>query len=195
MPTNRTQMWLARLSICMGVILLIVLKFWGLGSIETTTDGPAKIYHQSPTAIIFPFMLAVIISIVGIVYLLQPRRLYRVISVVLFSIAVIFLVTVVPIPFFHRVVVTDQYFSQRIGYWFAPNEQMLRFDQLLYLHVVSDSNAQNLRTDKLQYVLECRLKPKGNIVTIPLQDLMKKALPEIYIQAAKKGVVIGYEIE
>ena len=58
--------------------------------------------------------------LLGIVLWMQPRRLYKFMSVVVIAMAVLLIGNLVPTSFLHRVVLTPDGFELRTGAWYAP---------------------------------------------------------------------------
>jgi len=187
MPATRTQMWLARGAIVVCVVLLILLKTIGFGGVTSIKDGSATIYSGSPIGSVMFGVMGIIVCVLAVVFWMQPGRLFTFFSVVLFLLAIYVFVNV-PNGLNHRVVVTPDSFSRRSGSWYSPVEHRVDFDTVLYLQLAETEPTRNGRTN---YELQCFTKPDGDIIAVPVFDMMKKALPEIYRSAAAHDIVVG----
>ncbi len=87
----------------------------------------------------------------------------------------------------HCVIVTADRCFDRVGLWFAPRERTVAFNALSYIDL---KEADLGRSDHRNYVLGCYPKTGQDVITVPLDDNLIKALPEIFRNAAKRGVII-----
>ncbi len=183
-PANRTQMWIARVLIATCIILFLLIKIIGSGEILMTKDGNSTVYHQSLFFSIIPCALGVIIFVAGIVCLMQPGRFFKFISVVLFALTIVIFFTA-PTSFTHRLVVTPYNFYNRTGFWLSPTETRVDFDSLAYITIAETGKD---RHGFPEYELQCFTKPEGDLIRIPVNDMVEKALSEIIHRASEHGV-------
>jgi len=177
-------MWLARGAIFTLLVTLPVLLLFG-PRISTVTDGNSIVYSPSLVLPVISFAFAVIIGVGAVVFWMQPRGFSRSIAAALALVALYVLFNA-PTGLNHRLVVTPHSFDLRIGSWYAPQNTKLDFTSLHYLSV-----------DQLKdggYEINA-ITREGTQTSIPVNDLLKKALPEILRGAAQSGVVIGDSAE
>jgi hypothetical protein len=129
--------------------------------------------------------------LVGVVLWMQPSRIFKLGSIVVFGVTSFFLVSVVPSPFVHRAVLTPDGFNLRIGSWYAPEQYSIRFDDVAYADIDDDANHKS--EFSRNYVLECYLKPPNprRPVLLPICDLVKPALRQIVDALNARNVILG----
>ena len=186
MPRNRTQMWLARGVIAAAVVFIVLLKTVGIGNVTSVARGDVTVYSAPPFgSILFGFM-GILSCVVAVVYWMQKGWFYRGVCVAL-SVISLWIFFNAPTGLNHRVVVTPEYFFHRVGSWYSPIETKVDFKSLAY---VSIDEAERTRNQRKTYELRC-ITERGNKISIPIYDMMKKALPEILKRAAEHEVVFG----
>jgi len=179
-------MWLSRGAVAAGVVMLIVLKTVGIANVTSRTHGDTTVYSVPLLGPVFFGALGIIACVLAIVYWMQQGWFYRGVSVALFGIS-IFVLFNAPTGINHRVVVTPEYFFHRVGSWYSPVETKVDFKSLAYVSIREEKRARN---ERKTYELRCITK-EGAETSVPLYDMMKKALPEILKRAADHEVVIG----
>lgn len=186
-PASRTQMWLARGGIVASIVLLVLLRTIGFGEVQTVRNDDATIYTSSLVELLWLSAMGVIACVIAVVFWLQPGRQYRFGSVILFM-AAAYVFLMLPSSVTHRVVVSPNSFSRRVGYWFAPEVVQFDFSRIVYLDVVEVAPNVGHKTNyELQVVTETEEKERY----IPIFDMMRKALPEIIRSAEAHGAMIG----
>ncbi|MFO1513545.1 MAG: hypothetical protein U1F83_11615 [Verrucomicrobiota bacterium] len=184
---SQRQMWVARGAIAVLLAMAALTMVFGPGAVKVVKDGDTTIYSGSLLPSVTSAVLGMMTCLVGLFYWRQTALFFRTVAVVLFVISALCLFNA-PTGLAHRVVVTPEYFSHRIGSWYSPVEARIEFSSVLYMAVElkkSDHDSGRL------YELVCLKKPDNKPDRVPLHDLMKKALPEIFERARKLNIFIG----
>jgi hypothetical protein len=179
-------MWLARGVVGVAVIMLIVLNIPGIADVRLIKTGDVTTYSAPLFGPIIFGVLGSVVGVVAVVYWMQRGWVHRGASMVLAALALYVLFNT-PTGFNHQLVVTPDYFLQRIGSWYAPVETKVDFNSLMYVSVME------IKPDKKgrkAYDLRC-IRKGGESVRVPVSDMIKKALPEILKRAAEHNVLIG----
>jgi hypothetical protein len=179
-------MWLARGGVGLALIGLLVINVPGIAEIRSTRAGDITTYSAPPFGSVIFGLIGIVTAVLGVAYWMQRGLFYRAVSIVLAAISVyVFFNT--PTGLNHRLVVTPDYFFQRIGSWYAPVETKVDFNSLMYLTVAETKQDRGRKT----YELRGNKKGTGEPIRIPINDMMKKAVPEILKRAAQHEVLIG----
>ena len=187
MAMNRMQVWLARGGIVAALCLIVVLKVFGPGQVSAVHDGNATTYSRTPIlSFVFGF-LGLLTIVFGIVYWMQRRRFYSLVSVGLF-LAAAYILFNAPTGINHCVIVTPDCIYHRVGPWYAPEETRIDFESLAYVEVVGSGTRKD---GTKSYDLQCFRKQPESPVRLPIYDLMTKALPEILQRVADHDIIIG----
>jgi hypothetical protein len=191
MFANRTQTWVARGVVAGALVLLAISRHLGPGAVATTQQGNATVYSYSPqgSVVIMAVFggLATLACVLAVLFWMQRGAVQRGASVELFLLASGALV-VAPSGRRHCVVVTRDRVFHRVGLWFSSTDTELEFNSLSHAWIVeTDPGHPGRRT----YELQCRKRGGGELVAIPIYDLLKAALPEVLRRAAQRGVVVG----
>jgi hypothetical protein len=115
---------------------------------------------------------------------MKSGRYYRLKSIVSGGFAILILY-IAPTSCKHRLIVTPDYFSHRVGSWYSPVETRINFDSMQHFSI-APFNDEGRR----EYELRCYSKNGGDPVRIPIYDMMNKALPEIFDKATQRGVIV-----
>jgi hypothetical protein len=102
---------------------------------------------------------------------------------VLMFIAPVLLVIVAPAMYSDRVLIDDEHFEVRYGFWFAPSVFDLRFEDLSEIRYVVVHDARG----RASYELHC-LTNTGEVVVVHAGDLVRNTVPEILARAKARGV-------
>ncbi|HEV8001276.1 MAG TPA: hypothetical protein VGP63_15420 [Planctomycetaceae bacterium] len=190
-PANRTQMWLARGGMAACGVLVVVLQVFGLGSISSVRDGQQTIYSASLLGPVLFGVFGLVICTVAIVFWMQPGRFFRLVSLVLFLLAISAFIEA-PDALAHRLCVTPDGFVDRSGAWYRVEEIRVDFGSLSTVTVgPREGNEPGDQTQELR----CFPKDGGETVRISIYDMMKEALPEILRNAARHGVFVVRNVE
>jgi hypothetical protein len=109
---------------------------------------------------------------------------------VLMCLAPVLLVIVAPAMYSDRVIVDDQHFDAKYGFWFSPNQQSIRFENLREIRYVKIAGNRG----RTNYELHC-LSPAGQVTVVPAGDLVRQTVPEIAQRAKARGVAFVNEAQ
>lgn len=98
-------------------------------------------------------------------------------------------VGVAPGMFLDRVVVNDQGFYSRHGFWFNPTIHDIRYHDLSLVRLVVEERPARGGGKNYSYYFDCSFK-NGQQERVPLGDIMREALPEIAAQFRQHGVPV-----
>jgi len=122
---------------------------------------------------------------VGIVLFIRERRFLGVCVAIA---GPVIAAAVAPGMFLDRVIVNQEGFYSRHGFWWSPAIHQIRYDELNRVQVGFDvQNSQRGR--RYSYYFDCFFKT-GQRERVPLGTLMVEALPEIAEQFRKHGVAV-----
>jgi hypothetical protein len=187
-PTTRTQVWLARGAgaACLVLLLIMIVFRSHVMNVTRLQKGNTTVYYCEPllSALILG-TFGIVIGVMAVVYWMQPGFFFRSKSIVLAALAIMTLV-MIPGGFGHRVTVTPDYLCERIGR-FSPTETRVDFGSLIYV-TVERTNTGSPRHPNYEIQFFPR---KGDKTCIRVNDLMKKALPEVLNKASQHGAIIG----
>lgn len=178
-PSSRKQVWLAR-----GVLLVLAALFLFL---KLSKFEISRSEIQGTTVYSPPFVFPIIFGVLGIavgamaVVFWMQGRIYRILAPVL-ALLSLFVLFNTPTGMNHSLIVTPHSFELRIGSWYSPVDTKVEFASLAYLSV-DEAKAGD-------YELRA-LTRTGNKISVPICDLLKRALPDVLERAARHDVVIG----
>lgn len=123
---------------------------------------------------------------VGILLFVRRQRLWGV------AVAVggpLVAVAVAPGMYLDRVVVNQDGFYSRHGFWWDPVVHQVRYDDLSLVRVVVEEKTGRRGRKTYSYYFDCFFK-SGKQERVPLGDVMREALPEIAGQFEAHGVPV-----
>lgn len=185
---SRKQKLVTRAIIVLLLLSILAIPLVGLGHIRVKREGDTTTYTSAASLLwtILSAFFGTAAIIVGTFYGRQRHIVFRSIGAVLILIGVFCLFNS-PTGLNHRVVVTPDYFFQRMGTWYSPVDTKIEFKQVKYISI-GENNSGNYG---LRYYLGCVLNTNKDEVRININDLLKKAVPEIYSRAANANIPIG----
>jgi hypothetical protein len=171
-PIKRCSLWvcLAGCALCLA------------GCYERSVEGAASVYSFAD----WVRVLAIVVGLAGVPAGWLLRRWGDRLGFVLMGLSPILLIIVVPGLFMDRVVVDAEHFEARYGFWFAPSDHRVRFDDLQLMRYVRVEDSRG----RGSYQLECQTR-QGDVVTVHAGDLVSKAVPEILDRARARGVPVA----
>lgn len=168
------------------LLILLALPIVGLGDARRVVQGETMVYLMSRGAALYavgfacvPFFLGCAVAVRG--------GIFRLFSVPLFVVAVVFLSIVGPTISRDRVEVSAEHFRSSHGFWYAPVEHRIEFASTACLEI-HERTVGGVAGPT--YDLLCTGKNGSVPVVIPIGDLMKVALPEIVVSAEAAGVPV-----
>jgi hypothetical protein len=178
--------WFARGAVLALIALFVALKALDLPAVKSVSDGQRTVYSGSHLLSILVGCFGLLVFVFGIFFWTLPGRFGKAVGMILFLLSLLILVFA-PTGLNHCVIVTADGCFDRVGLWFAPRERTVDFNALSYIDL---KEAELGRSDHRNYVLRCYPKAGQDVITVPLDDNLIKALPEIFRNAAKRGVII-----
>jgi hypothetical protein len=122
---------------------------------------------------------------VGIVLFVRKQRFWGVCLAVAGPLAA---GVIAPGLYLDKVVVNQDGFYSRHGFWWDPTIHQIRYDELTQIQVVVEEKTGG-RGKTYSYYFDCSFK-SGKPERVPLGDIMREALPEIAEQFRKHGVPV-----
>jgi hypothetical protein len=113
------------------------------------------------------------------------RRWSRRVGFVLMFLSPILVLFAAPDMYSDRVLIDDDHFEARYGFWFSPNEHNVRFADLREIQYVPVRD----RKGRKKYELHCITKA-SQVTVVHCGDLVKYTVPEILARAKARGVAI-----
>lgn len=182
------------------IISRVIIAFLTLGVFTTllqlslshakvVKDGDITTYTNSDSLYfsIQSAFLGLAAGLLGIFYGKQRHVFFRFVGAALIFIG-LFILFNSPTGLNHKLVVTPDYFYQRIGSWYSPVETRVEFKDVKYMSI---GEIDEGRGGPRRYELGCETSTNADALKIEINDLMKAALPEIYKRAADRKVFIG----
>ncbi len=169
-----------------AVALFVALNVCDVTAVKSVSDGQRTVYSGSHLLSIFVGCFGLVIFVFGIFFRGIRGRFSKAVGMVLFLLSLLIL-ALSPTGLNHCVIVTADGCFDRVGLWFAPRERTVDFNALSSIDL---KEADLGRSDHRNYVLRCYPKAGQEVITVPLDDNLIKALPEIFRNAAKRGVII-----
>lgn len=188
-PRMPIQVWLSRIGIVLAVFMIICLQTVGIGHVTTETIGETTVYKfESYFAYyLVPFALAILF--LAIVFWIQ-RGIFRFYSVILISSGGVFVAFTLYFLFMDEdnshVSVSPSSLVCEDGISINPFKKELDLSKVIYLYI-----NESRRENSPYYELVANSKPDGKKTRIPINYLMKKALPQILANAKNIGVVVA----
>lgn len=150
------------------------------GCIEQTTRGNESVYlfawWVGPTLIVG--------GILGIPAGWFLRQWNQKLGVALLIIGPVLLLVFAPNIYNDRVLIDDEHFEARYGFWFSPSNHNIRFDDLNSIQYVEVLG----RRGRKKYELHCHHKA-GSTTIVSAGDLVRPSVQEILARAKAKGVL------
>jgi hypothetical protein len=168
-------------AVLVGALTLCVMS----GCYEHALQGNASIYRFAWW--LGPMLIAAGVLSVPAGWLLRQWNAKW--GFVLMILGPILLVVVVPAMYSDYVVVDDEHFEARYGFWFSPTVHNVQFQELREIRYVAVPGSRG-RTD---YELRC-LSNTGQVSVVHAGDLVKNTVPEILARARARGVSVASQV-
>jgi len=185
---SRKQKIISRVIIVLLILSILAIHLLHFEHVRIKKEGDTTIYTSADSLIwaVQTGFLGFAAVIIGTFYGRQRHIFFKLAGVAIVLIG-LFCLFNSPTGLNHQVVVTPDYFSQRIGTWYSPVNTKVEFKQIKYIEI-GENNSGN---DGLKYYLGFVLNTNDTELRININDLLKKAVPEIYSRAAKANILIG----
>lgn len=165
---------------CARTIAVLLLCVLAVGCYEHVTRGNVSIYG-------FAWWLGPCVIVAGIAGIPVGWRFRQTKwGFVLLILAPVLLVIVAPAMYSDRVLIDDDHFEVRYGFWFSPTVHNLRFADLSDMRYVAVAGNRG----RTNYELHCRSKT-GVLTVVHAGDLVFNTVPEIMARASAKGVAVA----
>jgi hypothetical protein len=170
-----------RLAALAGLLALCLVA----GCYERVTDGNASVYR-------FAWWLGPAVIAGGILGVPVGWVLRKVLprwGLALMVLSPFLLILVAPAMYSDRVVVDDEHFEARYGFWFSPTVHNLRFRDLRQIQYVGVPGSRG----RTKYELHC-VTSAGQATVVSAGDLVRQTVPEILARAKASGVVVVNQV-
>ena len=162
--------------------IIVLLAFCLIaGCYERTADGNTAIYRFAWW--IGPAVIVGTILSVPIGWVLRkaiPKWGFG-----LMILGPVLLVLVAPAMYSDYVLIDDEHFEARYGFWFSPSVQSLRFRDLRKIQYVGVPGSRG----RTNYEMHC-VTTTGQTTVVPAGDLVRQTVPEILTRAKARGVFV-----
>src|SRR5262245_20365249 len=98
-------------------------------------------------------------------------------------------VVIAPGMFLDRVIVDQEGFYSRHGFWWDSTIHQIRYDELVLVRLVVEEKIGRGGRKNYSYYFDCSFKTR-TAERVPLGDVMRQAIPEIAEQFRKHGVQV-----
>jgi hypothetical protein len=123
---------------------------------------------------------------VGIMLLVRRRRFWGICLLIVGPLAA---AAVAPGMYLDKVVVNEEGFYSRHGFWWNSTIHQIRYEELSLVRVGFEERIGR-RGKTYSYYFDCTFKSGKPQERVPLGDIMREALPEIAEQFRKHGVPV-----
>jgi len=142
-------------------------------------------FSFQPWVPLLAILAGIAVTIVGISVFRRNKPIRGLLLIVGAPLAV---VVFVPGLWLDRVIVNNDGFYSRHGFWFSPVAHEIKYDELSLVQVTVEER-MGRRGKTYNYYFDCSFK-SGKRERVPLGDLMREALPEIAEQFRRQGVPV-----
>jgi hypothetical protein len=168
---------------CLAVVVMPFCRFLFY---RTVIRGDTVVFQYSLIILIAVILLCSWLWWFAFLLFKKPGILMKFNGLGVGAIAMIVSVTLVPALYTNRITVTRDYFSKVSGYWFLE-ETRIDFDTLGEIQVIKTEEKGKRDID---YNMHCIRKTDRADTAIYLNDLARKALPEILKRASQRNIAI-----
>jgi hypothetical protein len=166
--------------------VVLGLSFAALtGCYRKVSENGGLVFSFEPWVAGLVAVLGVAAVPVGIVLFVRGQRFWGVCLAILGPLAA---VVVAPGMYLDRVVVNQDGFYSRHGFWWNPTVHQIRYGDLSQVQLVVEERSGR-RGKTYSYYFDCSFK-SGKQERVPLGDIMREALPEIAQQFREHGVPV-----
>lgn len=170
-----------------GLFLALALVLFVPGCYEKEVRGNESVFKFAGW--LGPLLIVGGIAAIPAGWLIR-RQSFR-LGFVIMILAPVVLLIAAPAMYNDRVLIDDQHFEARYGFWFNPTEHNIRFMDLSKIQYVSVHRGG--RRGGTKYELHC-INKSGNDTVVAAGDLLRNAVPEILARAAASGVVVVNQV-
>ncbi len=162
-----------------AVLIVALLLCSMAGCYEHEISGNQSIYR-------FVWWLGPVVFVVGVLGSFVGWRLrkYRW-GFIGFIMGPVLILIVAPSMFSDRVVIDDDHFEARYGFWFSPTVHHVRFDELREMRYVAVTDMRGRRKFQIHCVMN-----SGEVEVVHSGDLVKNTVSEFLARAQARGVPV-----
>ncbi len=172
-----------------GLVLSVaLLALTAAGCVDRDVNGDQVTYGYSWWVPVVVLLVALAALPLGLLTLRRSARF----AWAMFILSPVLAVVVFPNMILDGVKVDSDHFEARYGFWFAPSQPNVRFDDLLELRHVTWQERGRRGRKRTKHKLLCIYKG-GAKESVSLGDLLKRAEPDIVARAEAKGVPVTSE--
>lgn len=146
-----------------------------VGCYRKSADGDGLVFSFQP-------WVPLLVILAGVAAVAMGIRIFsnkdRVRGVLLTVGGPVIVAVVAPGMYLDRVVVNDDGFYSRHGFWWSPTIHQIRYDDLQRVTVGFEERTGRRGRKSISYFFDCTLK-SGQQERVPIGDIMEEALPEI----------------
>jgi len=167
--------------VLVGVLALCLIS----GCYEHVSRGNQSLYR-------FAWWVGPMVIVGGILgvligWLLRKRS--QTWGVLLMVMAPVLLVIVAPAMYSDHVLIDDEHFETRYGFWFSPAKHNLRFEDLREIRYVAVPGSRGSTNHELHCIANT-----GQTSVVHAGDLVRNTVPEILARAKARGVIVPSQI-
>jgi hypothetical protein len=173
------------------VVMVSLLALAAGGCVDRTVNGDEVGYSFSwwvPVAVLLGALAALPL---GFIICLRSARSAR-FGWALMILALVLALLVFPSMILDKVKVDVDHFEARYGVWFAPSRPNVRFEDLRELRRVTYTERGRRGRVLTKHKLVC-VHNDGHQESVPLDNLLRRAEPDIVERAQAKGVAVTAE--
>jgi hypothetical protein len=166
-------------------LFLLVLVVCVTGCYQRDFDGHQATYHA--LAWIGPLIICISLAGYALGFWLWKRYAKAGLPymLMLLFLSTLLLVILAPSTYTDRVIVDDEHFEARYGFWFNPTVKTIRFSDLREIQY-KDYHDNDGFTG---YRMDC-VALNGQVTTVFAGDLVKETVTEIFAKARTRGVTV-----
>ncbi|HYH69173.1 MAG TPA: hypothetical protein VD866_31050 [Urbifossiella sp.] len=156
------------------------------GCYQKVAEGTTLVYSCQPWLPVLLVVAGVAAVPLGVWVFRRKSRMWGVVLAVAGPVAA---GVVGPTMFLDRVMVTDDGFTSRHGFWWSPSVHEVRYDDLANVRLVEEERSGR-RGKNYSYFFDCTFKSCKQ-ERVPLGDVMREALPEIAVRFREHDVPVA----
>jgi hypothetical protein len=157
------------------------------GCYQQTSENNSLVFSYQ--AWVPPLVALVGVALIPAGIFLFTRQQRRFAGVCVAVLGPIVAIGIAPTFYMDRVVVSEEGFYSRHGFWWDPTVHQVRFQDLNQVTLVVEEKIGRRGRKNYSYYFDCSFK-QGKQERIPLGDLVRQAMPEIVKRFKEHGVPI-----
>lgn len=162
-------------------LLLVSLLLTTSGCVDKTVYGDQSTYT-------FSAWVVPLITVIGIVLIplgwLFRRISYRA-ALACFIGGPAMLIFFAPAMYRDRAIVDSNHFESTRGFWWSPEDDNVKFAEIREIRLVTKRERRST-----SYTLQCLSRNGGQVTSVPLGNLDRYALPELFERARAAKIIV-----